>query len=515
MALHGSAGNNLCPVLHKGNNKVLGINVILHKSETSLNTENLYGEPVVCISVIDESNQNTTETVIRSDWLNFRSSYPNRPFFLLQPLGTTTSGSGKNNSIDDLKIPVEFNSDALATYSVVNRDNGSVFSASDWFSICGLSTYPANTLVSLFIDTSGSMDLDTVRASYNKFLDDCSNNDIVIAGNSQNQSERWSLDHIKTFSELIDLITVTRTLDESQQFYNDGDFIESLQNSLLDKKIGSDINGFPNLYAYMGQKGRNALGTFNISNPNGSLTISNSFLRGDSTGILTKNSWLNYYANINSHTINVCTDVVGSTVGGRLEDPDSNGLNSADSHGNLWSIFTTPNAISTQIPGFFGSVISSNIRKGCETLVITDSNEQIDSPLDLIGENINVGGLRERKINDDGTTIGELNFRKYKVIALSGYSSTDNYDGVLFYGSGYTNPYGYVTLSGIGTNDYSITKSSTPPNWTNTINQKQDMLTLAQQTKGALFKSSNVYGQNDYRKPFCEVISIFVKETLV
>ena len=165
MALQGSSRNNLISLNNKGNNTLMGLNVMLHTNESDLSTEDLYGEPVVCISVIDESSpsQSTTD----SDWNNFRTNYPSRPFYLLQP---TT----RRRQFDELKVPVGVSTtDPVGSapnygllYSEVNRDNESVSSASDWFTICGLGTYPTNTLVSLFIDTSGSMDLSTVQASY-------------------------------------------------------------------------------------------------------------------------------------------------------------------------------------------------------------------------------------------------------------------------------------------------------------------------------------------------------------
>jgi hypothetical protein len=906
MALQGSSRNNLISLNNKGNNTLMGLNVMLHTSESNLSIEDLYGEPVVCISVIDESassqalddynknegqiafnpNFSTSAQVIEWDWNNFRTNYPSRPFYLLQP---ATNG----REFVELKVP-----DGVSTtdpvgsapdyglfYSEVNRDNGSVSFASDWFSICGLSTYPANTLVSLFIDTSGSMDLDTVRASYRKFLRDCENNSIVVAGNSQNKGERWAVDHNKRFSKLVDLITIIRTLNQNVPFYSDGIFLEALQNSLVDKKIGNDLQRFPNLYGYMGQKGRNSsAGTISITNPDGTLSINNSFMRGETTGSATKTNWVNsYYGNVNNHTINVCDVTENLPNGGRLTNPDSTGFNSADVHGNIFSLFTTPNTITSQTPGFFGTVLSSRTRRECYTLIITDSKEQLDGPGDLIGdriqvinsEEINPGLIAERylgyfgsdvnyeqtaqldpenfigpsepvvcisvidesngnqalnnyndnegkiasnpnfstsaeviewdwnnfrtkypdrpfyllqplgtnedgsqgknneksdllipasvndtaptpgllysevgrgnndtssdwfticglstyppntlvslyiddtgslgfssvknaynkfiadcnnagiivvdqiiagerwvaphnktleqfgygtytnpmilneinqffkgtvpqtdingnssnffnnktwvisgsfrapqtgsynfrinpyfgddqayfwinrtenfsvsnsstddfdkggvslaleqgeyypiriiygndnrlnasdknpteltlewsinngayvtdgtgiffqrfietelrRINDSGGDVGEPNLRRYRVIALSGYESTDGYDGVLFYGSAYAEPYAYVTFTGTNTNDYTITRSSTAPNWTKKINQKQDTLPIAEQTQGGLFKSSNVFqnGITDYRKPFAEVISQFMEDTL-
>ena len=540
MALLGSSRNNLISLNNKGNNTLMGLNVMLHTNESDFGIENLYGEPVVCISVIDESNNLIPNVgspqdaiTIENDFNDFRANYPSRPFYLLQPIGTNISGQGKNNDKSDVLIPasvIDDNPVGIGTtyglfYSEVNRDNGSPAAASDWFTICGLSTYPANTLVSLFIDTSGSMTLGTVQASYDKFLQDCENNSIVIAGNSFNQGERWAVDHNKSFSELLDLVTVVRIFNQNVPFYTDGIFLEALQDSLLDKKIGTDLERFPNLYGYMGQKGRNSsAGTISITNPDGSLSINNSFMRGESTGTATSTTWVNnYYSNVNNHTINVCDVTKNLPDGGRLISPDSTGFNSADVHGNIFSLFTTPNSIRSQDPGFFGTVLSSPTRRECYTLIITDSKEQVDGPGDLIDVDLvletNEASITERRINSDESfnppRQSEPQFRRYRVIALSAYTPNDNYDGVLFYGSGYEQPYAYVRFTGTNANDYTITRSSTAPtNWTKDTNQKQDTLTIAQETQGGLFISANVYGDNDYRKPFAEVISQFMEDTL-
>ena len=169
MALQGSSRNNLISLNNKGNNTLMGLNVMLHTSETDLGGGSLYGEPVVCISVIDESSR--TQSTMDNDWNSFRANYPTRPFYLLQP-------EKGDNEKDRLKIPsgvddtdpVGVAPDYGLFYSEVNRDNGSPSSLSDWFTICGLSTYPADTLVSLFIDTSGSMRLKLSKKPKQKLL---------------------------------------------------------------------------------------------------------------------------------------------------------------------------------------------------------------------------------------------------------------------------------------------------------------------------------------------------------
>lgn len=490
-------------------------------------------------------------------------------------------------------------------------------------------------------------------------------------------------------------------------FYGDGTFIGSLQDALLDEKIGDDLVRYPNLYAYFGVYSRNPSQSFTINNPNGSLLINQSFIRGESTGSQTISRWvgLNYFNNRSSHIVNICTDLVGNTTGGRLagygNETSGGSPKSEDVHGNLWSVWTTPNAISTGTPGRFGSILGSDVRKGSATIIITNSDEQQNSPGDMINQLVDVDpttifyenypGLAARRYSgyfsplsggtdfdnttdnvnytdnltpvegpiyvtefnnffagnvgiynnttwsifgyflapatgtytfytnsDDGSYLwigntalsgytkenalvnnggrhtstersgstslvagtyypirilygnqnlstinptqltvsfsgpgvtkrtngngyffsknvsvnipqertingptGEMIFRKYRVIALSNYISTDIYDGVLFYGSTSNLPYGYVKFTSDST--YTITKSSIAPNWTPTTNrqnsrQLHDTLTLARETRGALFKIFNVFNPNvnpdDRRIAFSKCLAAFIADTV-
>ena len=59
-----------------------------------------------CIAVIDDSSQ--TFTSLETKWNTFRTTFPNRRFYLLQP---TTQGFGNsvgNSNYDSLKCPDEF-----------------------------------------------------------------------------------------------------------------------------------------------------------------------------------------------------------------------------------------------------------------------------------------------------------------------------------------------------------------------------------------------------------------------
>lgn len=148
----------------------------------------------ICISVIDESTP--TANTISNDWTNFRSSYPNRPFYLLSPLGT---GSNRTTQtiIKVLKVPTSYIDDPLAfDPQRVNEDNGDTNLVSDWFELCNLSQAVSGTSISLFIDTSGSTSKKQVEASTNLFLEKCANANLNVYQTS-NVNERWALPHNK------------------------------------------------------------------------------------------------------------------------------------------------------------------------------------------------------------------------------------------------------------------------------------------------------------------------------
>lgn len=311
------------------------------------------------------------------------------------------------------------------------------------------------------------------------------------------------------------------SMNDVNLFYSNGTFIQALQDGLLAEKIGTDVTSYPNLYAYFTSFGRNPSTSFTITNPNGTLNISQAFIRGEATGSATLSKWTGsqYFSNITSNSyVNVCTDVVGAVDNaGRLSDNYSSSPSYAwraeDVHGNLWSIWTTPNAISTGTPGRFGSVIGSNIRKGSTTILITNSDEQQSAPGDMINELVAVNSSgTQRTIN--GST-GEMIFRGYRVIALSTYTSTDGYDGVLFYGSTSSLPYGYVTFTSSTT--YTITRSSTfPSSWVKSGNQIHDTLTIASETRGGLFKINDVFTNSgvDNRVAFSKCLAAFIVDTV-
>ena len=157
---------------------------------------------VLCISVIDEDEATGSATVDaqnrNADWVQFRASWPDRQFFLLQPLNSTYSSS--------LQLPIGWNGVGPI---IVARDNGNVAAASDWYALCDLdNNLSVGGKVALFVDNSGSMTTATVQASYNLFLsrltgrlDSTGQPDPVTVGNGRlllvsDGNERWILPHI-------------------------------------------------------------------------------------------------------------------------------------------------------------------------------------------------------------------------------------------------------------------------------------------------------------------------------
>ena len=148
------------------------------------------GDPAICISVIDESSP--AASTIQQGWDSFRSNYPQRPFWLLQPTGYT---------VDRLKIPSSYFSDPLANYPItVNRDNGNAGSRSDWFNLCNLSQAAPGTSISISIDNSGSTTVSQVQASLDLFLSKCSSAGLVVYQVDMS-GEQWAPPHNRLLPE--------------------------------------------------------------------------------------------------------------------------------------------------------------------------------------------------------------------------------------------------------------------------------------------------------------------------
>jgi len=61
----------------------------------------------LCIAIIDESDSQTTSGM-ESLWTQFRTTYPNRPFYLLQPTNPGFGSTVTNSNYDTLRCPDNF-----------------------------------------------------------------------------------------------------------------------------------------------------------------------------------------------------------------------------------------------------------------------------------------------------------------------------------------------------------------------------------------------------------------------
>lgn len=148
---------------------------------------------IVCISVIDEDDSNGNRDL---HWAQFRAAWPDRKFFLLRPLPT---------SFGDLVLPAGWD----GTGPLVVGRPGEGGATTDWYDVCNLDVnLSRGGKIALFVDNSGSMTTDTVRASYDLFLNRLANRtvngvaDPVTQANErlilvENPSEEWILPHIE------------------------------------------------------------------------------------------------------------------------------------------------------------------------------------------------------------------------------------------------------------------------------------------------------------------------------
>jgi hypothetical protein len=123
-----------------------------------------------CVAVIDESSQSTS--YVDTKWTEFRATYPDRPFCLLQPVNIGFLGQLNFNG---LYLPPNFVNDTKATHFNITREDGSLVipnpPLADWYNLCNMAVYAATGVdfVGLFVDISGSMNEGTVRSMLTNF----------------------------------------------------------------------------------------------------------------------------------------------------------------------------------------------------------------------------------------------------------------------------------------------------------------------------------------------------------
>lgn len=137
----------------------------------------VYNPP--CIAVIDE-NTGSTQWSVDQDWNNFYAAHPDRKFYLMDVAGsyghpTVITPTGIGTGAAPITNFTKFD---------VNRDDGNTENTSDWFDLAGLSSLSTGSLVTLWVDSSGSMTPSNVQASLDLFLTNCSNAGLTVEQSS-------------------------------------------------------------------------------------------------------------------------------------------------------------------------------------------------------------------------------------------------------------------------------------------------------------------------------------------
>ena len=112
-------------------------------------------------------------------WGEFRTLWPNRKFFLIEPWENTSDQvtdfdvSSLNPSIDGLshiKLPAAFVTEAQAGEKAVYIQSTRNTGGTNWWSEIGGSSLPSGAEVILWVDNSGSLTTGIVQAEYNAFI---------------------------------------------------------------------------------------------------------------------------------------------------------------------------------------------------------------------------------------------------------------------------------------------------------------------------------------------------------
>ena len=132
-------------------------------------------EQVPAIAVIDE-NDGVPTSITNTDWQNFRAKWPDRPFYVLH----VAENQGTSGPWVGLGTPAIGSQTGVFDVIEVNRDNGNAAWQTDWYNLVGLSTLPRGSMVTLWVDNSGSMSPSSVAASIELFEKNCQDGDLTI-----------------------------------------------------------------------------------------------------------------------------------------------------------------------------------------------------------------------------------------------------------------------------------------------------------------------------------------------
>ena len=132
---------------------------------------------VPCISVIDE-NSNQNQTQVNTDWTDFRTAWPDRPFHVLH------AKNQAGTAWDGLTLPTNATQGVDYEYYQIERDPSTPLTSFtgtyDWFTLTGCDSLPSGATVALFIDDSGSLNVADVEDQLGEFEADCAANNISI-----------------------------------------------------------------------------------------------------------------------------------------------------------------------------------------------------------------------------------------------------------------------------------------------------------------------------------------------
>lgn len=192
-----------------------------------------------------------SEELVAENWGKFRNEFPDRPFCLLQPFYFIDGidedqfledyPQGMTEESDALRVPDSFLNDRRTSYHKVYRDSGKIEYRDDWYDLCDMEDLVNRGVdqVALFVDKSGSMELDTVRASYDWFVDqlDRKNVDVAYGVMSDAESEDWVRPFYSYFMNPV----------YQDDLINDDDWCKNTKNFLVDKLLRGPLSKLLNV----------------------------------------------------------------------------------------------------------------------------------------------------------------------------------------------------------------------------------------------------------------------------
>ena len=138
-------------------------------------------EPLGKAYLVKQLAQDLTTEGIEKFKLNIRSGSASGSIIL----------SSSEITINDTSVSIGANANGKTFGPVnVNRDNGNTSLASDWYTICNIDSIPNGSKVAMFIDTSGSMTMSTIQASYDLLVSKLNERGITIISVT-NSNEDW------------------------------------------------------------------------------------------------------------------------------------------------------------------------------------------------------------------------------------------------------------------------------------------------------------------------------------